>query len=161
MPAIDTCLMKKVVIPTILAATILVAGMFAMMPVQKAATVHSSIGQLTILELADADSDAADVYTLDCTANAIVYGLYVGTTGPDGTYTDSDLTIAGAGFDEQGFAVNVVLAAAGNNLLTAGVNVPLAAAETLTLTAGAETDGGDEAITITASVTTGGTCTLV
>ena len=43
MPTIDTCLMKKVVIPTILAATILVAGIFAMMPVQKASTVHSGI----------------------------------------------------------------------------------------------------------------------
>ena len=35
--------MNKIVIPTILAATVLVAGMFAMMPVQKASTVHTSI----------------------------------------------------------------------------------------------------------------------
>ena len=35
--------MKKIVIPAILAATILVAGMFAFMPVQKASTVHTTI----------------------------------------------------------------------------------------------------------------------
>lgn len=34
---------KKLVIPTILVATILVAGMFAMMPVQKVTTVHTTI----------------------------------------------------------------------------------------------------------------------
>ncbi len=36
--------MKKIIIPTILAATILVGGMFAFMPVQKAATIHSTFG---------------------------------------------------------------------------------------------------------------------
>ena len=35
--------MNKIVIPAILAATVLVAGMFALMPVQKASTVHTSI----------------------------------------------------------------------------------------------------------------------
>ena len=35
--------MNKIVIPAILAATVLVAGVFAMMPVQKASTIHSSL----------------------------------------------------------------------------------------------------------------------
>ncbi len=35
--------MKKIAIPAILAATVLVAGMFALMPVQKASTVHTTI----------------------------------------------------------------------------------------------------------------------
>ena len=35
--------MKKLAIPAILAATVLVAGMFAFMPVQKASTVHTTI----------------------------------------------------------------------------------------------------------------------
>lgn len=35
--------MKKIVIPAVLAATILVAGMFAFMPVQKASTVHTGL----------------------------------------------------------------------------------------------------------------------
>lgn len=37
--------MKAIIIPTILTATILIAGMFAFMPVQKASTVHSTIIQ--------------------------------------------------------------------------------------------------------------------
>jgi len=36
--------MKKIVIPTILVATILVAASFAIMPIEKASTVHSSVG---------------------------------------------------------------------------------------------------------------------
>jgi hypothetical protein len=35
--------MKKIVIPAILAAIVVIAGMFAMMPVEKASTVHTSI----------------------------------------------------------------------------------------------------------------------
>lgn len=35
--------MKAVIIPTILAATVLVAAMFAFMPIEKAATVHTTI----------------------------------------------------------------------------------------------------------------------
>lgn len=38
--------MKKVVIPAILAATVLIAGIFALMPIQKASTIHSSFGGL-------------------------------------------------------------------------------------------------------------------
>jgi hypothetical protein len=36
--------MNKVVIPAILGAVVLVAGMFAMMPVQQAQTVHTFLG---------------------------------------------------------------------------------------------------------------------
>lgn len=35
--------MKKLVIPSILTATVLIAGMFAFMPIEKASTVHSTI----------------------------------------------------------------------------------------------------------------------
>ncbi len=35
--------MNKLVIPTILTATVLVAGMFAVMPVEKASSVHTTI----------------------------------------------------------------------------------------------------------------------
>lgn len=35
--------MRKIIIPTILAATVLIAGIFAFMPVQKASTVHTAI----------------------------------------------------------------------------------------------------------------------
>ena len=45
--------MNKIVIPTILAATVLVAGIFAMMPVQKATTVHTGL----TTAIGDLDSD--------------------------------------------------------------------------------------------------------
>ena len=35
--------MKKIAIPSILAATVLIAGIFALMPVEKASTVHTTI----------------------------------------------------------------------------------------------------------------------
>ena len=36
--------MNKLTIPSILAATVLIAGIFAFMPVEKANTVHTSLG---------------------------------------------------------------------------------------------------------------------
>ena len=39
--------MEKFIIPSILAATILVAGMFSFIPVQQATTVHTTIGSAT------------------------------------------------------------------------------------------------------------------
>jgi len=36
--------MKKILIPAILATTVLVAGMFAFMPIEKASTIHTSLG---------------------------------------------------------------------------------------------------------------------
>lgn len=35
--------MKKIVIPAILTATVLIAGMFAFMPIEKASTVHTTV----------------------------------------------------------------------------------------------------------------------
>ena len=37
--------MNKLTIPSILAATVLIAGIFAFMPVEKASTVHVTIGE--------------------------------------------------------------------------------------------------------------------
>ena len=54
--------MNKLAIPAILAATILVAGIFALLPVEKAATVHTTI--LASVEHLNVDvfyADAADV----------------------------------------------------------------------------------------------------
>ena len=43
--------MNKLTIPSILAATVLIAGIFAFMPVEKASTVHTGLGsQLTTIE---------------------------------------------------------------------------------------------------------------
>jgi len=149
--------MKKIVIPTILAATILVAGMFAMMPVQKAATVHTSIitagaGNI-LLELTDANVNAGDVYTVDCTTDAVVTGI---TATLAGTITDEDLLVAQGG---EAIQATVVFAAAGGQTLV-GAGIPIPAAQTLTITEGAMTDTGDETAVIKVAVSGGTACTL-
>src|SRR5574341_1816426 len=144
--------MKKVVIPTILAATILVAGMFAMMPIQKAATVHTSIiaggAGNVLLEVTDANVNAADVYTVDCTTDAVVIGI---TATLAGTVTDEDLLVAQGG---EALQATVVFAAAGGQTLVAG-GIPVPAAQTLTITEGAMTDAGDETAVIKVAVSGG------
>ena len=54
--------MNKLTIPTILAATVLVAGIFAFMPVQQASTVHTS-GTITTVNDADIDAILLDTGT--------------------------------------------------------------------------------------------------
>jgi len=49
--------MNKLTIPAILAATVLVAGMFAFMPVQQASTVHLTLGTAADLATVDANVD--------------------------------------------------------------------------------------------------------
>jgi len=51
--------MNKLTIPTILAATVMVAGIFAFMPVEQASTVHTTI-QATTAQIQSVDSTAAD-----------------------------------------------------------------------------------------------------
>jgi hypothetical protein len=153
MPAIDTCVMKKVVIPTILAATILVAGMFAMMPVQKAATIHSTGAGNQILELTDADHDAGDVYTIDCTSAAQLLAVNIFTAG---TLSDEDVTLAVGG---EAAAAAVALPA--GNTAVWNNNVGIGAAETATITGNAQTDNNDESVVVKVSLSGGGTCTLV
>ena len=145
--------MKKVVIPTILAATILVAGAFAMMPVQKAATIHSTGAGNTNLELTDADHDAADVYTIDCASAATITGINLSVGG---TIADEDITLAVGGEA----ATAAIALAAGPTVIWNNV-IGLGAAETATLTGGAQTDNNDESVVVKVSISGGGTCTLV
>ena len=98
--------MNKLTIPSILAATVLIAGIFAFMPVEKASTVHTGLGdkltaiqddvdKLTAIQddvtfiktnsaqyrtewLTDDDPNAIDVYTLSCDKNYTVLGINVG-----------------------------------------------------------------------------------
>jgi hypothetical protein len=93
--------MKKIAIPTILTATVLLAGMFAFMPVEKATTVHTTISanQAKVFEsdpgiaagtLVDLES------TLDCDADYSVVGIAIDTLGAVDAADDSvDITIGG------------------------------------------------------------------
>ena len=52
--------MNKFAIPAILAATVMVAGMFAFMPVEQASTVHTTSGNSAIQEVVSVVPAAAD-----------------------------------------------------------------------------------------------------
>jgi len=51
--------MSKKLIPTILVVTVLVAGIFAFMPVEQASTVHTSVGVLVVKSGTDVDTSVA------------------------------------------------------------------------------------------------------
>ena len=51
--------MNKLAIPGILAATVLIAGIFAFMPVEKASTVHLGLGD----KMDDLQTDVSDIKT--------------------------------------------------------------------------------------------------
>lgn len=79
--------MKKIVIPAILTATILIAGMFAFMPVEKASSVHTTIqaGQATVFSQTVAHTTAAAVaevrdFTLNCTSDCVITSIVVQST---------------------------------------------------------------------------------
>ena len=55
----------RILIPAVLAATVLIAGVFALMPVQEATTVHTEIGVLTV-----ASADAQALTNVDIVADS-------------------------------------------------------------------------------------------
>jgi len=64
--------MNKLIIPTILTATVLVAGMFAFMPVQQASTVHTTVqantAQFSIQTANGNAAGAGETITITCPA---------------------------------------------------------------------------------------------
>ncbi len=90
--------MNKLTIPGILAATVLIAGIFALMPVEKAGTVHTGLGEkltaiqtdvgnvdkatgFRILSDANPDIDGGDKWTIGCNADYIVTGIAINMSG--------------------------------------------------------------------------------
>jgi hypothetical protein len=91
--------MKKIVIPTILTATVLIAGMFAFMPIEKAQTVHTTIlaGTMepfsvacTSVTLAAADDDGDITLTVDTEPIVLMSATFQTNT----VATDADDTVA-------------------------------------------------------------------
>jgi len=67
--------MNKLTIPAILVATVMVAGIFAFMPVQQASTVHTTIGTLQVVPCAKSmtGGDTTDTTcTFTTTGNAMI-----------------------------------------------------------------------------------------
>ena len=86
--------MNKLAIPAILVATVMVAGIFAFMPVQQASTVHTS-GTITTASDADIDTILAAV---DTEVAAIL--VDTSTTIPASTSGIIVTTVIGDGADE-------------------------------------------------------------
>ena len=89
--------MKKIVIPTVLAATIIVAGMFAFMPVQRAATVHSTLAGMDIQDIfasaSDANTVTVDVQLVNADGSFVAGATFTATSvvGNLGTITVTEV----------------------------------------------------------------------
>jgi len=162
---------KNSIIPTFLASIIVVAGMFAFVPVQDASTVHDAIAGDFIGKVAtsgttaapqDADVDAADTETLTCTADFRLISLVFDFTD-DGAVTGADVYDVTIGDDDtnvastslQGNANELLGDGGGGGLIGSGTTE-----RTVTITAKAGDFGDVEILeTVRASYISSGTCT--
>ena len=164
--------MNNKFIPTILAATIVVAAIFAFAPVQNAVSVHTTIQgalgtsgddllassqTITIDEVTVTDSNTGDVVTLTCTDNYVLLGLsadYVLIDDGDDILVEAN----GVGvFADEG---DGGLGPVGVQILETAVSGTAATDVTITFT-DADT-GGDEDVVLrsTVLIDNGGTCTF-
>jgi len=81
---------KKIMIPTILAAVILAAGIFSLMPIYQASTIHNTVGTTVVpvgLRLGNVDPAAFAnglAITIECNADYALLGLlFDGGAGTD------------------------------------------------------------------------------
>ena len=77
--------MINLTIPAILVGIVMVAGIFAFMPVQQASTVHTTIqaGQSSLFSVTVTDDTTSVVirdFTLNCTTDCIITGITVQST---------------------------------------------------------------------------------
>lgn len=157
-----TTINKNLLIPAVLAATVLVAGIFAFMPVEKASTVHSQILSNTVPKLAISVADAATVagetFTLTCTADYAVVGLTFDMGAA--TFDAADDFNAAIGGDD--IAANVQTALGAVHILGSGFSSVEAAtsAQTLIVTAaaGGFASGNEDIEKARASYLSTGTC---
>ena len=115
--------MNKYAIPTILVATVLVAGIFEFMPIQQASTVHTTLQNsqtvLDFLELTDTTIVAADVYTLNCNGEMVVVGIDAVAIGT--ILTDEEFgAVAIGGENHVEAQADGALAGGSNEVLTNG-----------------------------------------
>ena len=76
----DYRLMNKLTIPSILAATILIAGIFAFMPVEKAATVHTSLQEAIGTEVTMVKKGISLNPGVDESMTSTIFATTAGTT---------------------------------------------------------------------------------
>jgi len=166
--------MNKLTIPAILVATVMVAGVFAFMPVEQASTVHTTIGtQQAVLGVIAADADGASTTTLTCDAPFEVTQITVQTIGTIDAAEDVDVDhdLDGAGNNwtvDVDYMNNVNVSDDENTVLLSseiGETGPIIATTsgTVIVTLNADADGGEndddnEGLRVMFMVKSGGTC---
>ena len=86
--------MNKLTIPAILVATVMVAGIFAFMPVEQASTVHTTLGQLNVGSNTDVATNVAAGLVVVATSATIKQGTVCLTYTDPGANDDPDLVVS-------------------------------------------------------------------
>jgi len=101
--------MNKLTIPAILAATVMVAGIFAFMPVEQASTVHTTvqgtqtvIAEITAAQVDGTVLDGGATTTLTCGGPCIILGIHADFATDDDA--DEELNIAANSITLDGVA---------------------------------------------------------
>ena len=176
--------MNKLTIPGILAATVLIAGIFALMPVEKASTVHTGLGEkltaiqtdvdnmkgkvagFRVLSDTDPDIDHGDKWTIGCDEDYVVTGIAMNMSGTISN-TDNNNFIITVGGERIGTAGNQV-GFLKPDRLEFELDVVALAAEDVVITAEEAlgqngTDDNDEAVLVRVAVQSpfDAICTLI
>ena len=164
---------KNIAIPSVLLSIVLVAGIFAFIPVQDASTVHSQIedanvGKVvtsgTVAAPRNAEIAAGETEVLTCTADYRLISIMMdigGTAGDIGDGDNVDVTIDSINVSQTAtaeFSNEIIGDGFGGQLVGQGTDERV-----ITVTfrdAGNQWDDGDEVLeTIRASYISSGTCT--
>ena len=159
-------LMNKILMPALLVATIMVAGMFAFAPVEQASTVHTTGITQGTTTVSSSTTGAEGTVTLTCGATSACVIQEIFITDEDAqaqVLTDVDLSINGDTIaltscvtDALGADVTVALLLSDFAGLqgTSGDTIPVSAGEVLTLTITGASDN------FTVEVISSGTITI-
>jgi len=108
--------MEKIIIPTIIAATVLLAGMFAFMPVEQATAVHTTIQGTQMNQVSSIAVTAVDA-EIDCTSDAAFIVHYI----VGGLTTDADTAFITVGAGVVTFTYNTDAAGQGFDGVTGSI----------------------------------------
>jgi len=72
---------NKIIIPSILGIVVLVAGIFAFMPIDNAQTVHTSIGSVISINVDIDDVEDDSTFEITCTNPFYIPQMYIDTSG--------------------------------------------------------------------------------
>jgi len=114
-------MMNKIIIPTILVATVLIVGIFAFMPIDKVSTVHGTI----ILNVGGASVTTSDSVTIDDLDDDNVFRQFV--LSSDKPYTVHDIEVIGTVDDEGCSSSERIFVSVVSFPAEYGTNVTLAA----------------------------------